>query len=326
MRVAVVGAGLAGLMAARRLTQLGHEVTLFDKGRSPGGRLATRRMGGARVDHGAQFFTVRSDLFAAHVAEWERDGIVAEWCRGFGETPDGHPRYVGVGGMNGIAKHVARELDVRCNSLVFSLHRGDSAEHAFTVRLDDATVIHSDALIVTSPLPQSYSLLVSAETAVPELLWRTDYDRTLALLAVLDRPSAVPLPGGVQDASPFTFVGDNAMKGISDVPALTLHADAQWSAAHWDDDHSTATAALLELAAPFVGSALVIEAQLKRWRFATPQAIWPEPCWSPEDGARIVLAGDAFAGPLVAKSNVAKTNMEGAAVSGLAAADRLLDL
>ena len=77
---------------------------------------------------------------------------------------------------------------------------------------------------------------MTAQVTMPEVLWRTDYDRTLALLAVLDRPSAVPPPGGVQGVAPFTFVGDNQAKGISDVPALTLHADPAWSAAHWDDD------------------------------------------------------------------------------------------
>ena len=61
MRVAIVGAGLAGLMAGRTLAEAGHEVVLLDKGRSPGGRLATRRIGEATLDHGAQFFTVRSE-------------------------------------------------------------------------------------------------------------------------------------------------------------------------------------------------------------------------------------------------------------------------
>jgi predicted NAD/FAD-dependent oxidoreductase len=57
----------------------------------------------------------------------------------------------------------------------------------------------------------------------------------------------------------------------------------------------------------------VLTSQLKRWRFATPRSIWPEPTWSPADGTPLVLAGDAFAGP----------KMEGAACSGLAAAARL---
>jgi predicted NAD/FAD-dependent oxidoreductase len=207
----------------------------------PAGRLATRRIGGGRFDHGAQFFTVRTDEFGEHVAQWRAAGLVVEWCRGFGDVEDGHPRYAVAGGMNALAKHLAAGLDVRCNSLVFGVHRG-ATRGSWEVRRDDATAVACDALVVTSPLPQSYSLLVSGDVAIPDLLWRTDYDRTLGLLAVLDRPSAVPAPGAVQGAPPFQFVADNQMKGISDVPALTLHANAEWSSAHWDDDHDTTRA------------------------------------------------------------------------------------
>ncbi|MCU1361160.1 MAG: hypothetical protein JWN99_2449 [Ilumatobacteraceae bacterium] len=313
MKVAIVGAGLSGLMAARSLVQAGHEVVVFDKGRSPGGRLATRRIGDARVDHGAQFFTVRDDAFARFVQQWHDDGVVREWCRGFTPEGDGFPRYMVRGGMNALAKHLAIGLDVRCGSLVFSLHRSQNPAHPWDVKLDDASVSAHDALIVTCPLPQTYSLLTTADVTMPEVLWRTDYDRTLALLAVLDARSAVPEPGGVQGAGPFTFVGDNQMKGISDVPALTLHADPQWSAAHWNDDPAIAHQALLTLAAPFIGDARVIASQLKRWRFATPRSIWPDPHWSPAAAPSLVVAGDAFAGP----------RMEGAALSGLSAAAAL---
>ena len=163
-------------------------------------------------------------------------------------------------------------------------------------------------------MPQSFSLLVTAEVELPQVLVRTDYDRTLCLLAVLDRPSAVPAPGGVQGVADLTFVGDNQAKGVSAVPALTVHADPAWSAAWWSADRAATAAALLALAAPFVGEAEVVAAQVKRWRFATPQAIWPEPCWVAPTTAPVVLAGDAFAGPRV----------EGAVLSGLAAADAVL--
>ena len=311
MNVAGVGAGLSGLMAASSLRAQGHEVVVFDKGRSPGGRLATRRIGDARVDHGAQFFTVRSDEFASHVAAWQRDDVVFEWCRGFSSTGDGYPRYAVRGGMNALAKHIARGVDVRCDSLVFSLHRNTGGgQRDWTVRLDDGSEHDADALIVTCPLPQSFSLLVSAEVSMPEALWRTDYDRTLALLAVCDGHTAVPEPGGVQGAEGFTFIADNQRKGISAVTALTMHADPAWSLAHWDDEPAAAHAALLELAAPWLGEATVVTSQLKRWRFATPRSIWPAAWWSPDDLPSLAVAGDAFAGPRV----------EGAALSGLAAA------
>lgn len=45
-RVAVVGAGLAGLIAARAMADVGHTVAVFEKGRGLGGRMASRRKNG----------------------------------------------------------------------------------------------------------------------------------------------------------------------------------------------------------------------------------------------------------------------------------------
>ena len=60
---AVIGAGMGGLAAARRLGAAGRSVTLFDKSRGLGGRMATRRAGGFRFDHGAQYFATRGERF-----------------------------------------------------------------------------------------------------------------------------------------------------------------------------------------------------------------------------------------------------------------------
>jgi renalase len=323
MRVVIVGAGLAGMMAGRTLAEAGHAVVLLDKGRSPGGRMATRRIGAATLDHGAQFFTVRSEAFAARVAQWEAEALVTVWCHGF-EVDDGHPRYAVRGGMNALAKHLATGLDVRCSTLAFALRPGHERPRgagsnggAWSVGLDDGAEVDADAVILTCPLPQSFSLMITAGLELPSPLRSTDYDRTLALLTVLDGDPAIPAPGGVQQpGDPFSFIGDNRAKGVSAVPAVTFHATPAWSLEWWDRPRAEAQAALLEAAAPWIGRATVVAAQLKRWRFATPQAIWPEPCWVAAGGpGPLVLAGDAFAGPRV----------EGAALSGLAAADALLN-
>ena len=237
MRVVIIGAGVAGLMAAQSLVTSDHKVVVVDKGRSPGGRLATRRIDDATLDHGAQFFTVRESLFESHVSEWVASGVVTEWCRGFtspAQQSDGFPRYRGVRGMTDIAKHLSHGLDVRCNTLAFSIARGATSK--WQVNIDDGSALNADAIIVTCPLPQTYALLVTADIELPDSMLRTEYDRTICLLAVLDQTSVVTNPGGLQNPDEtFSFIADNAIKGISSAAGLTMHANPQFSLDHWDD-------------------------------------------------------------------------------------------
>ena len=308
MSVIVVGAGLSGLVAARALADAGQQVTVLDKGVVPGGRLSTDRMDGTVLDAGAQFFTVRSETFAALVDPWLRRGLAYEWTRGFGDPPDGYPRYAIRWGMGALGAYLANGLDVRLETMCFAIRRSGQR---WEVGIDDGTSLTADALVVTCPVPQSASLLITADIAIPETLRRTDYHRTIALLVALDGPGAVPEPGGAQDADDvFSFVADNRRKGISPLPGLTLHVNGELSERHWDDPADDLRAWALDAAAPWIGDAAVVSARVRRWRFAGPKSIWPEACWTPESGPPLALAGDAFAGPKV----------EGAALSGLAAA------
>jgi len=310
-RAVVVGAGLSGLMAARTLADHDWNVTVLDKGRGVGGRMATRRITApdgrvAIFDHGAQFFTVRDPRFESLVDEWVRDGVVREWCRGFAGD-DGHPRYVANNGMTALTKHLASSLDVRTFTLVFAVKPGSTTR--WTVVIDDGSELDADAVVMTCPLPQSYSLTVTTGVELPNELLLTDYDRTIGLLAVLDASPAIPAPGGLQNPDAvFSWIGDNVAKGISPIPAVTFHANPEWSAQHWDDDAETGLTLLTEAAAPYLGGATIVTSEYKKWRFATPKKLWPEPCHATADDT-LVFAGDAFAGPKV----------EGAVLSGLAA-------
>ncbi len=322
--VLVVGAGIAGLLAAARLSAAGLGVLVVDKGRGVGGRLATRRIGPARLDHGAQFFTVRSDEFAAISGEWLTAGVAREWCRGFRQPPDGHPRYVGVAGMTDVAKAVAGALDVRTSTRLVSIDRGVGDSWAATVDggapLTDegGTRLEFDAVICTPPVPQTLDLLVGTalDPAALAALAVIRYEPTLAALAVLDGPGAVPAPGGVQlDDGPLSWVGDNLAKGISSVPALTLHASGDESARRWDEPTDRVLGAMLRAGLPWTGGAAPLGVQLARWRYAAPSVLHDQRCVVAVEGRRpLVCAGDAFGEPRV----------EGAALSGLAAGAAVL--
>ncbi len=54
--IAIIGAGMAGLICAQRLTEAGYSVLVVEKSRGLGGRLATRRLYGTWADHGGLLF------------------------------------------------------------------------------------------------------------------------------------------------------------------------------------------------------------------------------------------------------------------------------
>ncbi|MCE3000724.1 MAG: FAD-dependent oxidoreductase, partial [Betaproteobacteria bacterium] len=103
-RVAVIGAGIAGISCARQLRDAGHAVRVFDKSRGIGGRMATRRGESGTFDHGAQYFTARELRFRALVEALGASGVVApyrgrivHWSGGSVTPVSGlEPRYVGV--------------------------------------------------------------------------------------------------------------------------------------------------------------------------------------------------------------------------------------
>lgn len=316
----VIGAGIAGLLAARELQQNSLQVMVIDKGRGVGGRMATRRINGHVFDHGAQFFTVRDATFRRLVDEWLAADVVEKWSNGFADSTgqhynDGHPRYRGAAGMTSIAKYLAKTLDVRLSARVTQLNFFDKQWQVMT-EFDE--IFRADALLMTPPVPQSLALLDTGDFTLPQdsrqTLASLHYDPCFAVMATLDGPSAVPQPGGIQFKSePLHWIADNQRKGISDAPGITIHAGPEFSYQHLDTDPDTVGQLLLDAAREWIG-ANVLSYQVHRWRYSQPRQIYDERCYYVPTPGPLVFAGDVFGSPRI----------EGAALSGLAAAERLL--
>ena len=315
--VLIVGAGLSGLLAAHELQARGLSALLLDKGRSVGGRLATRRVGPGRADHGAQFFTVRSPEFRAWVERWQAEELVFVWSTGWSDgsladTPsDGHPRYAVRGGMNALAQHLAQGLDVRVDTPVTSLTPTAKGWQA----TDQAGQVFSGrALLLTPPAPQSLALLDASGVALAdrdrEDLERIEYAPSLAGIFWLDQPTRLPEPGAMQRSNaPIAWMADNQRKGISPEATLaTVHAAPEISQTVWQMPKSAVLESLYAGLQPFLAPGTrLVESQLKRWRYALPVEFHPERTLMAEGLPPLAFAGDAFGGPRV----------EGAALSGL---------
>ncbi|MEZ4667148.1 MAG: FAD-dependent oxidoreductase [Anaerolineae bacterium] len=306
--VLIVGAGICGLMAAQVLAKCGLSALILDKGRSVGGRLATRRIGEGLADHGAQFFTVRSPRLQEQVDRWLTNGVVYLWSNGFSdgnrsvEAFDGHPRYAVRGGMNALAKYAASELPktvtILTNIKVTRLNSTNDGWHAID---ENATIYQGKALLLTPPVPQSLSLLgnLVEQMAVDEadLMRKIDYAPCLAGLFVVDGVVKLPEPGALQRPDEaVSWVADNQRKGISPrETVITVHANGDLSKTLWDKSDSEGLGRLQKYVEPWLANdAHIREAQLKRWRYAQPTTLHPERFLISTSNPLVAFAGDAF--------------------------------
>jgi predicted NAD/FAD-dependent oxidoreductase len=311
----IIGAGMTGLTAAVELQRAGLHVVIVDKGRGVGGRIASRRIGGAAFDHGAQFMTGREPRFAGLLEEWRQAGLVMEWGRGFAGREDGHSRWRGNPAMTAVAKRLAQGIEVVLEKQVIALRRSGDGWSAETAT---GKFLTSKVVLLTPPVPQSLAMLDAGGITIPpamrERLEGIEYERCLAVMAVLDGPSRIPPPGGLAlDDAAIAWLADNQMKGISLEPAVTIHASHGFSLQHWEGDRLESGRGIIAAAGKWLG-ARVKTFQVHGWRYSKPMHVAERPLEILHESPMLVLAGDAFAAPRV----------EGAAVSGWAAADAIL--
>lgn len=329
MTVLVIGAGIAGLTAARWLQDEGHTVTVAEKGRGPGGRVSTRRVlnGDAdraeltsiAFDHGAQYFTVRDARFNLEVERWHKARIVQLWhgklasfdSEGREPVEDDHARWVGVPGMSAIGRHLARGLDVQCDTPIARLeHEGDTPRWMATTA-SGQTLGPFDAVIVTTPAPQALAL-VSASALLTQAIGDVRMHPCWAALVAFEAPVSTPFDAAYVLSSPLGWIARDRSKphrGLAET--WVLHASADWSRAHADDPADAVGPFLLNAFADLVRARLPLPVYLgaHRWRFAAADPPLAAGALADPD-ARLYAAGDWCAG----------NRIESAFLSGLAAA------
>lgn len=301
----IIGAGIAGLLAARSLQDAGARVTVLEKSRGLGGRLATKRVGDAVFDQGAQYFTVKDPRFAAWVDCWETAGVVARW-------PDGERmRYVGRPSMTAVAKVLGEGLDIKREHKVTAI--GSCGDH-WCVDVENHGCLRAERIILTAPVPQALALLKAGEFTLPEALATrlaaVSYDPCLALLVTLGGRSRLPAEGVRRETGTIRWAADNQAKGVSpNVAAVTLHLAPDFSTEHYGRTDAEVLELVRAEAEDLIG-APIAGATLHRWKFSHARVTDSEPfIWLPK--VRLGFAGDALGGPRV----------EGAALSGLALAE-----
>ena len=340
-KLAVIGAGIAGLACARALQEKNAHVTVFDKGTIVGGRTSVRSQNGFTFDMGAQFFTVLDPRFSQVAEAASNAGICAPWrgkivaYDGYGNLRPDSPtqRWVGTPNMNALAQHLAAGVTVATQHRVDVIERvaqryvlhGTRSLAGIMLKPHDPTAARFenfgtyDGIALCLPAPQASRLLETVHARLAAVTATVAFDPCFAVGFAsqyrLETPSfdaAFIGSAGAASASHFSWVARNSSKPQRDAQETwVLHASAAWSERPPDD---AANALITAFKEEFSVNNLSVAATVsKQWRYA--RAATPvDAQYLHDTDAHLALGGDWAAGGRI----------EGAYLSGLTAASQLL--
>ena len=325
-RIAVIGAGLAGLSCAAVLQQAGFTVSVFEKSRGAGGRMSTRRGNDDdapwQCDHGAQYFTAHDPEFRAEVARWCEANVAALWTPRL-KILDGEierdaeqkQRYVGVPRMTSPIHFLAEKIALSSQSTIKQLQRDEgswqlvSAEHGLIET-------RFDAVLLAIPAPQADVLLqsVAPSLALTAIAKATNMRGCWTLMLQFTSPILLSFDAAFVHNNPLSWIArDSSKPGRAGLESWVLQASPEWSDAHLEDTADNVAAALISAFAGLGGPTPSTWAA-HRWRYASAEPTQQRGCvWDAELG--VGVCGDWLNGGKV----------ESAWLSGRALAQQLLN-
>ncbi|MDB5875544.1 MAG: hypothetical protein JWQ07_4986 [Ramlibacter sp.] len=301
-KIAVIGAGIAGVACARTLAQAGHDVTVLEKSRTVGGRLASCETPFGTFDHGAQYFTVRDERFKKALAI--TPGLCKPWSANAVRVLDPHgrvaeaalpklePHWVAVPSMAALPRHWAQPL-VAAGNLVLETRVTRIERDALdatrwqlqTSGPEDSVHVYSgfDAVVLAMPHALAAGLLNHSGVApgIAQQLQSVDVAPCWTLMLAFPQAAQATLShlGPQWNAALSThhriawLARESSKPGRGGIERWTVQASAAWSTEHLDDDAPRVQAKLLKAFSEVTGiHAEPADAQVHRWRWAKTQA------------------------------------------------------
>lgn len=281
MRVAIVGAGMAGLAAGRRLRRHGWEPVLFEVEDHVGGRVVTERVGDYVFDVGATDLAPGSTNLADEMFQVlntselcliEKPIYTHESLRvSPGDAMKNRlPRYTYVSGNQRLAELLAEGLDVRTGLGVSALDRSG----------DEYVVAGEpfDAVILTPPVPEIEPLLASISEMRP--LANTYYRPCLTvLLGYSESLGDVPYHALLdqEQRHPLVWLSIETEKCPTRAPeghtAFVAQLGPQYSQSYFGSDDEAIVASVVGYLTRLYGEAFdqPAVAEVRRWRHSQPE-------------------------------------------------------
>jgi renalase len=290
-RIAVIGAGIAGLACARELARSDARVTVFESSRSLGGRLGTYRRGSYAFDHGAQYVTARSRSFANYLGIAERAGAAARWKPDLLEDDRSWSEpieewYVGVPGMSAFIRPLARSVDLQAGITVHELLQ---SQRGWELQTDAGRIDHIfDAIAVAVPAPQALKLLGAHGRTFRHL---TEVEIAPCWTAMMAFDCTIDAGANARrwthGALSWASCDSNKPHRQAGMQTWVVHASSEWSREHLQADARDAAEALFGEFAAAIETSLPDPVYLHahRWRHARVERPLGLPCLVDEEMA-----------------------------------------
>lgn len=304
----IVGAGVAGLTAARFLSERSLPLTLVDKGRGVGGRVATRRVGEARADHGAASFRLSGEAREL----WDQ----AYKSLSLQPAPHefGPDAWTCTEGMSALAKAMAQDLPVELQQTVEAIELKDGI---WITRSKEGRSWTSTKVLITSPLWQTAEFFKDThpelKSQIQDLARRVEYEPQWTLITKL--APHVPVKGAVYELSPHPKIAsiyDQGRKGLPGAQGvLVVQASQEFSEKHLEAENSWVSRDLMDAMQSLGWNLENAEVQAHRWRYARVKKPLGQKFITFPQAPGLYLAGDFCLG----------SQVDLAAASGRAAAE-----
>ncbi len=283
-KIAIIGAGIAGITCARTLAQAGHCVQVFEKSRGLAGRMATRRTPFGSFDHGAPYFVARDPRFITALKTVP--DLIQVWAQGHEK---GHA-LVATPGMSALVNAWAAPL-------VHDLTGKHSVQTEVLVQAIEPDVVNSrqwqlhaqvqtdsqhvfggfDSVILAIPSVQAQALLQASKLAqlakpLNPVTVTPGWTLMLAFSHVVDHAQKFGPDWNAKkvDHPRVSWLARESSKpGRETTERWTVQASAKWSQEHLEDDADTVRNKLLRAFGEITG--VLTEpnhSQVHRWRYS----------------------------------------------------------
>ncbi len=340
--VAILGAGITGLTIAQSLKKAGYSVTVLEKSRGVGGRCATRRVAGERVDHGVRYLEPTTEAVQSLITQLKVNTDLKLWLDTVYEmrsnqllpqTPS-MPRYVTSNGMNAVGKFLAEGLEIQFSRRVTHLTVTPEKRWQLTLDVpnDRPQFLQAKSVVIAIPAPQALMLLEPLSSQIPadflKAVHSVDYHACITVMAGYPREKQAELSARNPAWQAVTFPEDEILDWVgldsskrehSQAPIVVTQSSPKFAQQHLEttDLESVGQTLLNQTATSLMPWLNQPEwMQVHRWRYAFCRTPLATPYLSAKIPLPLVCAGDWCGG----------NQIEGALISGKAAAEWMIHL